>query len=678
VRWLRAFLTILLLGGVIATSPGTHAEENDATVVLDALNPLLAQPGRSLEITGRVVNGRSTPIENAQVQLTISTRPLENRKQLADIFDGAEAPPSRVLTQTPLRVAIAPRTQGNFTIKQAFDRMGLTDEGTYVLGVQVTDAGRVIGEMRTFLPWFPPGSDVQPLSLVWLWPLSDWPARNAAGVLLNDQTPREISPGGRLAELVRIGAGFPVSWVVDPSLAQTVNAMTTGYEVKRDGVTVVGDRSAVAQQWLLDVRGVSDAPMWAIPYADVDASASRRAGLTTDVVRSITGASAIAGRALGEPVQGGLYWAPFGRLDTPTADLLASAGVNTVVLSAAALADEPTAASSRAALGTTFGALDAVLIDPQLASLLAAPQNTNNEVLVHRQRFLAETALIAQDEAAPRTVVVGPRNVRWAPTSRFISPLLRASQRAPWLQMQTLDAFLAQEAPGIPRDRTGYGERARNAELTAEYLAQVARVTNRVAVLAEVLDNPVGITEPFSSALLRAQSSAWRSEPETASSLLRSIRGEVNAEIAKVQVLTSGLVTFSGDSGIVPITIQNDLSQTVTVGVRLISEPAGRILSDDTTGITIESGKRSSIEVGARVIGGEVVNVTVQLLTPDGQRFGTPGKIEVGSTAYARAASWVVIGAFIALAIFVVVGVTRRIHKARRANAAAPSDTVST
>jgi hypothetical protein len=678
VRWLRALVAVLLIGGVIAVSPNAGAEQDDATIVLDELNPLIAQPGRSLQLTGRIVNGRNTPIEAAQVQVTMSTRPVESRQQLADVFDGNDNLSSRVVASTPVNTPIAPRTQGTFTIKQSFDRMGLAEPGTYVLGIQVTEAGQVIGERRTFIPWYPPDSGIDPISVVWLWPLSDWPARTAAGVLLNDQTPREISPGGRLAELVRIGADYPVSWVIDPSLVQTVNAMTTGYEVKRDGVTVIGDRSGVAQQWLVDLRGAAPEGTWAIPYADIDAAASRRAGLTTDVVRSVTGSSVIAGRALGEPVKGGLYWAPFGRLDTPTADLLASAGVSTVVLSAAALADAAATTSSRATLGTTFGALDAVLIDPQLASLLVAPQNTNNEVILHRQRFLAETAVIAQNPTGPRTVVVGPRNVRWAPTARFIAPLLRASQRAPWLQIQTLDAFLADEAPGIPRDRSGYGERARNAELTSEYLAQVARVTNRVALLAEVLDNPVGVTEPFSSALLRAQSAAWRSEPETASSLLRSIRGEVNAEIAKVQVLTSGLITFSGDSGTVPITIQNDLSQAVTVGVRLISDPTGRILSDDTTGITIESGKRSSIEVNARVVGSEIVTVTVQLLTPDGQRFGTPGRIEVGSTAYARAASWVVIGAFIALAIFVVVGVTRRIHKAQRGRAPAPSDTVGT
>jgi hypothetical protein len=37
----------------------------------------------------------------------------------------------------------------------------------------------------------------------------------------------------------------------------------------------------------------------------------------------------------------------------------------------------------------------------------------------------------------------------------------------------------------------------------------------------------------------------------------------------------------------------------------------------------------------------------------------------VTSTAYSRAAAWVVAAAFLAILVFVVVGVTRRINKAR-------------
>lgn len=652
---------LLALTLSVVAMPPAQADDEPVTVVLDSLNPLIPQPNRTLTVSGRAVNVSSGPVPSAEVRLLVGSQPITDRLGIAQIADGAQAPNMRLITSANLiNEPLQPRTQTPFQFSAAFDDLGLDEPGVYVLRIEVTANQVTLGELSTFLPWFAPDSSIEPVPITWLWPISDWPARNAVGVLLDDRTPREVSPGGRLAELVRIGADHRVSWVIDPALVQTVNAMTTGYQVQRGRELRIGDRTSAAQDWLNQLREASAEPMWAIPYADTDASASRRAGLTTDVVRATTSAGPIAGRALGEPVQSGLYWAPFGRIDAPTADLLASSGITTVVLSTAAF---PDARSGRGTLGTTVGTLDALLIDPILARLLVAPQQSQNDILLGRQRFLAETVALA---IAGNSIVVGPRNLRWQPSAAYITPLLRASERAPWLTSTTATDLLTSATPVSPSGRSTYGERAQAAELSAQYLNQVARVSQRVALLAAVVDNPIGVTEPFSGALLRAQSSAWRTEPDTATTLLRSIRGEVNTEIAKVQVLTSESVTLSGDTGRVPITIANDLTQTVTVGLRLRSDIPTRVIAEDVTGVVIGPGKRASIDFDARVVGGETVRATAQLLTPSGEEFGNPAVLEIGSTAYARAASWVVIGAFIALVIFVVVGVTRRIHRAGR------------
>jgi hypothetical protein len=77
----------------------------------------------------------------------------------------------------------------------------------------------------------------------------------------------------------------------------------------------------------------------------------------------------------------------------------------------------------------------------------------------------------------------------------------------------------------------------------------------------------------------------------------------------------------------------------------------------------------ASVDIDARVIGGDPLHVDVQLLTPEMAPYGRPASIELLSTAYSRAAAWVVAAAFVAIVIFVVVGVTRRIHKARSTRA---------
>lgn len=196
-------------------------------------------------------------------------------------------------------------------------------------------------------------------------------------------------------------------------------------------------------------------------------------------------------------------------------------------------------------------------------------------------------------------------------------------------------------------------------------MASVRKVTERLDAFTSVLDDPTGVSEPYSAALMRAVSSAWRTQPETGEKLVRTTSDELAEQTDLVRVLSAGTITFSGDSGRVPVTIANDLDRAVTVGLRLEGVPALRLESEPLTGIRIEPGKMASVDLDARVVGGDPLPVLVQLITPEAEPFATPARITVTSTAYARAAAWVVAVAFFAIVIFVIVGVYRRIHAAR-------------
>jgi hypothetical protein len=112
--------------------------------------------------------------------------------------------------------------------------------------------------------------------------------------------------------------------------------------------------------------------------------------------------------------------------------------------------------------------------------------------------------------------------------------------------------------------------------------------------------------------------------------------------------------------------------------MQLVGVPAARLESPPVTNIFIEAGHKVSVEVEARVIGGDPLPVNIQILTPDGLKYGVPSSITLTSTAYSRAAGWVVGAAFLAILIFVVAGVTRRIWKAQRSQKSTESsDTVS-
>jgi hypothetical protein len=261
-------------------------------------------------------------------------------------------------------------------------------------------------------------------------------------------------------------------------------------------------------------------------------------------------------------------------------------------------------------------------------------------------------------------VVAAPDSVRWAATGSLIAPLLRATRSAPWLSPSTLAELTEAPAPSLSRERGGYGDKARAAELSPAYMNRVARVSEQLDTLTSVIDNPTGVSEPFAEALLRAQSAAWRSDPETGNALLASISARLADETARVRVLSEGTITFSGDTGRVPVTITNDLDRSVTVGLVLKGRPSLRLASEPLTQIRIDAGRMASVDIDARVIGGGPLTVDVQLLGPEGQSYGQPATITVASTAYARAAAWVVAAAFVAIVVFVIVGVIRRIRKA--------------
>ena len=712
-----AVATGTLLAAGVATPPSAHAvTDAPMQVVLDRLTPVVPEPDDALRIEGRIVNTTSNVMADAAVRLRLSSQPLTRRSQITTVrkagldtedptdpeIEPFGEPTDAVIGETRVAVAdsIPPRGQVSFSLRIPFAELPLRDQGVYALAVEALGTQRGIarqefeerqGIVRTFLPWFPDPADVTPVEMVWLWPLADWPARAADGIFLDDRTPREIAPGGRLDELVQTGSLQPrsVSWIADPALLQSARDMSDGYQVVRGGQVVVGDGSADAEAWLLALDAAleqsrppaTDGPaLRVLPYADVDATALNRADMSTDVVRAITQAVPVASAAIGQPVTGGIYWAPGGRLDRPTADLLASAGVRTVIVSGRALRAQDAYAGAntgRAVISTSFGALQAVLREPRMSDLLTAPQRTRSDAILVRQEFLAESGVLSgtiPQDAPSRAIVVGPDDIRWDPSPIVANALLKATISAPWMTPLPLTDLLEGTSNPLRRDRGGYGRKAEAAELPSVYLAQVRAASEELAAFTSVLDNPIGISDVYASALLRSVSAAWRTEPERGEELLASTRDQLTAQVDQVRVLSEGTVTFSGDTGRVPVTIENNLDRSVTVGVQLRASPSLRLESAPLEGITVEPGRKVSVDLEARVVGGNALPVRVQLLTPDGSRFGTPARIDVASTAYARAAAWVVAIAFVAIVVFVVVGVTRRIRLASMSSRAGDDD----
>lgn len=681
---LGATLAATLVCVPVGAAPATGASIN---VVVDSLAPLIPARNSNLRIAGRVVNSSSQPIDRVSVRLRLSQAPLLDRDQLSvvanmPLIPPQTTPPDSALeeSQADIGALLRPGEEAPFVISIPLRALPFGNAGTYVISVEAlgTDYRGVRGSMgiqRTFLPWFPKGTGLNAIGLTWLWPLVDWPARDADGTLLSDSTPLALASGGRLGDLVSVASQNPsvVTWIADPELLQSAADIANGYEVLRDGELVVGDRSKDARAWITSLKSaMRGSLLHTLPYADIDASAARRAGLQQDVVRSITQSPGIAEQVVEQPVEGGLAWASSGRIDKRTSNLLAEAGVTTIVLAADAMPPVAPTSDPRvptltpngiADYSTAVGVIDALILDSGLTNAIGARQRTRGEVVLARQRFLAESALIATEPGAGanRVLAVGPAEVRWHPAAALLDSLLRATSQAPWLRTATLEEL--RSASRVPRRKAIYGTGVVAAELSAQYMSRVNAAEGRLDRLVAVLDDPSTIGQAYAAALLRAQSSAWRSEPSLGAELLGMVNAGLLERTSFVRVLSTGTVIFSGDAGRVPVTIANDGTQAVTVGVALIGQPSPRLQSTPLSGIRVDPGKKVSVDLEARVIGGEPLSVAVQLLTPSGARYGAPATISLVSTAYSRAAGWVGAIAFLALTAFVIIGITRRIRR---------------
>ena len=658
---------------------------NPLPVTLRSLTPAVPTATDTLVISGTVTNTAAATARSVVVRLRLSPTPVRNRSEIVAILDGTAGRTGVTVagTRTVVADSLAPGAKAAFTLSVPMSALSLskTSAEVVVLGVESladidNDGQGVIptGFTRTFLPWFPVGGQVAPTPVLWLFPLTTAPSRAGDGVFLDDHLDAEVAAGGRLTRLLDSAEGAPsaVSWVVDPALLQSLQDMTDGYVVRRPGgATSPGTGEADARTFLTRLSALTaSAEVTASAYADPDVVALHRAGLDVDIALASTTARDLPQALLTAPVGHGLAW-PAGQVsDDGTLDVLRASGSRVVVLSASSFPPSPAVTytpSGSVDLATGGAPLRAALSDPVLSQLVAAPARTPagptalSDPVVRRQTALAEIAMTSLElPSTPRTLVIAP-DVRWSSYGAATHDLVMAVAASPFATPSRLDTLVATPASAVPRARADYPPAARAAELRPAYLAQVAAGRQDLAGLRSVAPDTTGqSTDGLEAGLTRTESSAWRSNPIGGRRLLTTVRGEIDAEVARVRVLSRAPVTLPGDSGTIPVTVANDLDRPARVGLRLTGTPATRFEATDVPAVTLAPGEKSTLEVTARVLGTGPVSVDITLLTPDGQVFGEPTTTEVRSAAYARAAQWVVGGLFGILVVLLGVNFVRR------------------
>ena len=194
---------------------------------------------------------------------------------------------------------LAPGVRQDFSISVPVEELALGADGVYQLGVALTGQSaaqpysQVLGIERTFLPWQPDAAATKTKTDL---PVAAHLHRHLTAetgsdeqqtpVFKNDDLAKELATGGRLEQLLSLGSSLDVTWVIDPDLLASVEAMTKSYRIENpDGKsTRAGKHQALANQWLNSLQSaVKGKKVVALPFADPDLASLAHTGKASPV-----------------------------------------------------------------------------------------------------------------------------------------------------------------------------------------------------------------------------------------------------------------------------------------------------------------------------------------------------------------------------------------------------------
>jgi hypothetical protein len=420
--------------------------------------------------------------------------------------------------------------------------------------------------------------------------------------------------------------------------------------------------------------------MFVTPYADPNAGSLIGASLNGDASQSFIIGRTIASQILhrnlnpatmsstaaGPPDSAAIYWSPDGTARYTTLEGLAGIdGVRTAVLSSAAVASGSPTVSRY--LNGGGGYISLALASQSLTQLLS-DSSTTMSAFATGQQFLAQTALLAQQDPGQPIVVAPPQ--RWDPRQGVAAELLAATASASWLSPASLTSLTS--ARNLHRMPSG--ALRTDGPTLGKYEKQLLDSADSAVAQLELIK--VGTDQALYQRIATYESSAWQG---TAKSVvlrqLKSFGQSLTAQEHDVQIVAEKRVTMGGLRGSVPVSIHNGLGYQVRVrlsasapnGVRVAVSPPGLITVQPHDSLTVR------LHVTASTVGSNTVSMV--LLNKNGQRL-TAGADSAKMTIQATQVG--VLGAIvcaIALGIFLIAYAARAVRRGRPAPADEAADT---
>jgi hypothetical protein len=225
---------------------------------------------------------------------------------------------------------------------------------------------------------------------------------------------------------------------------------------------------------------------------------------------------------------------------------------------------------------------------------------------------------------------------------------------------------LTKDVSTVQRDNLLNAVSAKNIELSADQMTRIKRAQSLLAQLTGLFEQPGVVNQDYATAILRAGSQYWQNAPSQARDFINSINETLRQSRDKVRILAGNSVVLPSDKGPIPITIANDFAEPVIVQLSAKGTPSFRFKADELAPITIPANSKQSLSFTGSVQGTGAVDVTLQLYTRDGVKYGEPKIISVRSAAYSTVATYVTAFAFLALILLSAISIYKRVRLARK------------
>ncbi|WNM36348.1 DUF6049 family protein [Streptomyces sp. Li-HN-5-11] len=653
-------------------------------VSLDSLSPSAPSDGDTLTVTGTVTNNGKQAVTDAHVGLRVGQE-LDTRSAIDSVAQRTEYEPGtdgseiggqyiQKFTQLPPGVA------EHFSISVPVDKLHLGANGVYEFSVSLSGQtsaqpwDQVLGIQHTFLPWQPDDAGTK-TKTTYLWPLvstvhmtaETGPGEQQTPVFLNDDLAKDIAPGGRLEQMLSLGKDLDVTWVIDPDLLASVDAMTRNYGIRTAGGTsVAGTHQAVAKQWLAELQqAVLGKEVVALPFADPDlASLAHNGTGVTGSLSQLKDATDVAASTVETVLHvkpsTDFAWPVDGAIDPSIVKVATSAGADKIIARSDSLQETSGLNYTPSAAHPIGGGTTAVVADARLSTVFQGDMTQAGTTTLAVQRFLAQSLELDGQTGKQRSIVVAPQRMPTASQAQAMAQALTVLQQSTWSQSQSL-AAAAKATPDPAADTrvppaSDYPSSLRRQELSRPAFDAIAGTQNKVDNFQVILTFKSRVVTPFGRAMNREMSTSWRGRADEAESFRDGVEAYLDDLSQQVKLIDKSETKLSGRSATIPVTVQNNLVQGVDhLVLRLTSTNPTRLKIGNRAfaeqSVAVPGGHSQTVKFTTSANANGPVTVVAQLYTQDGQKYGAPVTFDVKVTEVTAAVMLVIGGGVLLLVL---------------------------